>query len=350
MINDFLKDKDAILVSSLPNIIYLTKDFGFSENEREALLLITKKNRYIITDKRYSRSIKNSKINYELIETGALSFLNKDIEEIIKKEKIKTLGIEEDNLTIQEYKLLKGKTKLLSINLDDLRIIKTLKEINKIKKACLITDEVFNFIIKELKIGISEIEISKQIQNFIKSRDADISFKPIVAFGKNSAIPHHLSGRTKLKKNQIVLFDFGVKYNNYCSDMSRTIFFGKADKKFKDVYTTVLNSQEKAIKAINLPQNGDEIDKVARDFITSNGFPSIPHALGHGVGLEVHESPTISTRPSVEIQNSMVFSIEPGIYLENWGGIRIEDLVLIKNNKAQLIYSSPREIIEVHDQ
>lgn len=347
MINDLFKTADAILVSSPSNIIYLTKDFGFSENEREVFLLITKRNKYLITDKRYSTSVVSSKIDYKLIDVGALTFLNNELEKIINSEKIKTLGIEENNLTILEYRLLKNKVKTINIDLKDLRIIKSENEILNIKKACKITDETFNYIVKQFKVGVSEKDISIILENFIKSKNAEISFRPIIAFGKNSAIPHHLSNQTKLKKNQIILLDFGVKFNNYCSDMSRTIFFGKADEKFKKIYTVVLESQKKATKFITANLKAKEIDKIARNYIVQKNYPSMPHALGHGIGLDVHESPNISPRSIDKIQNGMIFSLEPGIYIENYGGVRIEDLVLVKNDKAELIYSSTREIIEV---
>ncbi len=347
MIKNLLKNTDALLISSPSNIIYLARDFGFSKNEREVFLLLTKNNKYIVTDKRYSTSIINSKIDYQLIDVGALAFLNKDIEDIIKKEKIGTLGIEESDLTILEYRLLKNKVKTKNIDLKNLRIIKLEKEILNIKKACQISDETFKYIMKQFKVGISEKEISTLLENFIKTKDAEISFRPIIAFGKNSAIPHHLSNQTKLKKNQIILLDFGVKFNNYCSDMSRTIFFGKADKKFKEIYETVLEAQIKAFKSIKVNLMADKIDKIARDYIVQKKYPNIPHALGHGIGLEVHEAPQISPRSNDKIQNGMIFSLEPGIYIENYGGVRIEDLVLVKDNKPVLLYSSNREIIEV---
>lgn len=348
-----LGNLDSILISSVSNLIYLTKDFGFSENEREAFILITKNNKYFITDMRYSNAVLNSNLDFKLIYDGVYKFLDITIDQIIKKEKIKTLGIEENNLFVSEYKILKGKAKLKSIDLTKLKIVKREEEIKRIKKACQITDEAFSFIIKQLKTGVSEKEVSIILENFIKNKNAEISFRPIIAFGKNSATPHHLSDQTKLKKNQIVLLDFGVKYNSYCSDMTRTVFFGKADKKFIKTYQTVLEAQSKAVDFINeksASKNGlkaNEIDKTARDHIINMGFPSIPHSLGHGIGIEVHEAPNISPSSKQKIINGMIFSIEPGIYLENWGGIRIEDLVLIKNNKAQLIYSSTREIIEV---
>lgn len=229
-----------------------------------------------------------------------------------------------------------------------------MSKIKYIRKACRIGDETFEYILKELKLGISEKEVSKLIKTFIKNKKASMSFKPIVAFGKNSATPHHKATNKKLTKNTIVLLDLGVKYKNYCSDMTRTVYFGKATKKFKNIYKVVLNAQTKAVEYIkNQPskQKGKlvakEIDNAARDYIISQGYPSIPHSLGHGIGKKVHEPPHISPRSRGRLEKGIVFSIEPGIYLKNLGGVRIEDLYYYDGKIAQLISKAGKEIIEL---
>jgi Xaa-Pro aminopeptidase len=160
---------------------------------------------------------------------------------------------------------------------------------------------------------------------------------------------HHRSDKTKLKKNQIVLLDFGVKYEGYCSDMSRTVFFGKADEKLKRIYQTVKESQKKAFARLSSKSsivNLKDIDKIARDHIISKGFSSIPHSLGHQIGIDVHEEPRLSPKSKGKLENNMVFSIEPGIYIPSFGGVRIEDLVLYQNG-PKLLTSSNRDLIEI---
>ena len=335
------------LISSIPNIIYYTGYSGFSETEREAFLLITKKRKFIITDSRYSQDLKKIK-GFEVFEIPAKRFLKNGHSQILKKLRIKQLGIEANNLTVSEYNSLRKSVKLVPVDLSRLREIKQTEEIKNIKKACKIGDMAFEYLVKQIRLGVTEKELGAKLEMFIKNKNADISFKPIIAFGKNSAIPHHVPNSTKLKKNQIVLLDFGVKINNYCSDMSRTVFFGKAPEEFKKMHQVVLEAQEKAIEFMNGQLFARDIDKVARDYIAKLGYPDIIHSVGHGIGIEVHESPTLSPDSKDIIKNGMVFSVEPGIYVPGFGGVRIEDLVLVREGYAQLISNARREIIELH--
>ncbi len=348
---------DALIVSSVANIIYLTGFSGFSEIEREAYLLIGKTKQYLFTDGRYTEAVRNIP-HFELIEITTVNPLKKIFLDICKKHNIQKLGIEENNLTVTEYKKIKKCfATLTNISLRELRIIKEENEINTIEKACRLGDETFKHILKKIKEGITEQEIAFEIEFFIKRNIADISFKPIVAFGKNSAIPHHQASNQRLASNgQFVLLDFGVKIDNYCSDMTRTVFFGKATNEQKKMYQTVLDAQQKAIEALTSDggrpkRSGDhdssEVDRIARDYIISQDYPSIPHSLGHGIGLEVHESPSISPKSKDILKPGMVFSVEPGIYLPNFGGVRIEDLAVLEKSGPRLLTKSPRKLIEL---
>lgn len=350
---------DAVLVSSAANITYFIGYDNFSLTEREAYVFIGKDFGYIITDGRYSEAVKKQVPHLTLFERGH----KKSTQDLFKKHKeIKKLGIEEDNLTVAEHKILSKHFKAIKhFDIGNLRSVKTKEEIEKIEKACEIGDEAFKFILKKIKTGVTEKEAAQDLESFIKSKGATISFPPIVAFGKNAAIPHHQTGPSTLsvrsgREGRIVLLDFGVKLDNYCSDMTRTIFFGPPDAKQKKIYQTVLEAQQKAINFINSAiRSGKEVkaseaDKVTRDYIISKGYPSIPHSLGHGIGLEVHEHPALSPKSKEVLKEGMVFSIEPGIYLPNFGsprgeagGVRIEDLfVLEKNNLRQLTNSSKK--------
>jgi Xaa-Pro aminopeptidase len=234
-----------------------------------------------------------------------------------------------------------------------LRLIKSSAEIDAIKNACELGDKAFDHILKIIKKNLTEKQLVFEIEMFIKRHEADISFPTIVAFGPNASHPHHVPTDLKLKPNNFVLMDFGVKMDNYCSDMTRTIYFGKADSEQKKLYSAVLESQKIAAAQIEkLLQKeklikGAAIDKISRDYIISKGYPTIPHSLGHGIGLEVHEIPSLSPVTDFELKNGMVFSIEPGIYLPDNMGVRIEDLYAIQNNKLIHLTHSPKELIEI---
>lgn len=359
---------DAVLISDVSNITYLTGYANFSKEEREAYLFIGNDCQYIITDGRYSEAIKKEVPHFKLFERG----VGKSTEEFFKKhkEKIKRLGIEEDNLTVSEHKILsKHFRKTKHFDVGNLRSIKVKEEIGRIEKACKIGDLAFRFILKKIKIGITEKQIAKELEDFIRNKGATISFPVIVAFGKNSSVPHHQTGDTILENRdgQFILLDFGVKFNDYCSDMARTVFFGGPTDQQKRIYKTVLEAQQKAVDFINSATRtgkrirAAEVDKVARGYIVSKGYPTIPHSLGHGIGLEVHEHPSLSLRSKEELKQGMVFSIEPGIYLPNLGGVRIEDLFCIsktvpsetkglfvlEKNGLRVLTRSPKELISV---
>ena len=341
------KNFDALLVSSIPNIIYLTGFAGFSEHEREAYLLLTKTKNYIFTDGRYTEVAGKIKA-FKLVEISSKRKFIDSLKEIVIKERINKMAIDENDIKILESLQIKRAVKICSDEnlIEELRKTKNRAEIENIKKACKLGDLTFKNILTEIKSGITEKEIAQKIEIFILKTGAQISFKPIVAFGQNSSSPHHVPSDRKLKKNEIVLLDFGVKINSYCSDMTRTVFFGKANTKLKIIYETVLESQTRAIKSLK-SSTGFEIDKIAREYIENAGFSTIPHSLGHGIGLEVHEKPSLSPKSKDVLTNGMIFSVEPGIYIPGVGGIRIEDLVLQAQNGPQIITRANREIIEL---
>jgi len=340
----------AVFVSSVANITYLTGYANFSKDEREAYLLIGKDFGYLITDGRYTEAVKKQVMHLSIFDRGQ----GRSTKELFKKHKeIKTLGIEEDNLTVQEFKFIKrhfNKTKHFQVS--KIRQIKNPDEIIKIQKACEIGDQAFEFIVKEIKAGVTEKQILGLIEKFIKDRGMEMSFSTIVAFGANSSIPHHQTGDKQLTiEDKMILLDFGVKYENYCSDMTRTVFLGSPSEKQIKIYKTVLEAQQKAVKFLNKSiKSGKQIkasqvDKIARDYIIKNGYPSIPHSLGHGIGLEVHENPHLSSKSKEELTQGMVFSIEPGIYIPGFGGVRIEDLYVFEKTGLKQITKSPKEQI-----
>ena len=341
---------DGVLISSVSNITYLTGYANFSREEREAYIFIGNNFAYIITDGRYSEAVKKQVPHLQLFERGN----GKSTKDLFKRHKkeIKKIGIEEDNLTVAEHRVLKKHFKNLK-HFSVSRSIKDEKEIEKIEKAAKLGDKTFKFILGKIKSGITEKKLAFEIELFIKTGGGDISFPTIIGFGKNSSVPHHQTGNAKLKKRDFVLLDFGIKLEEYCSDMTRTVFFGSPNKEQRKIYEVVLKAQKRAVDFINsCLKSGKEIkasmvDKVARDYITFRGYPPISHSLGHGIGLEVHEHPHLSPKSKDILREGMVFSIEPGIYLPDFGGIRIEDLFVLGKHGVKQITNSPKNLIEV---
>lgn len=365
---------DALLISSVPDIIYLAGYSNFSTEEREAYIFITKYDQFILTDGRYSTAIKNKIKQFDLIEISGTNSLKNILNKLKIKHQIQKLGIDENIHSIKEYKLFK--TCFNDLNhqsIQTLRAVKDLEEISSITAACRLGDKAFKYILTKIKPGITEKELAFELEFFIRKQGADISFKPIIAFGANAAIPHHNTGDQRLASPKpgeggLILLDFGVKYENYCSDMTRTVFLGKITEEQKRVYNTVLSAQQRAVDYITDKLktdnrltshyardtrgtstteilNASAVDKVSREYIISQGYPSIPHSLGHGIGLQVHEPPSLSPKSKSVLAEGMVFSIEPGIYLPGKFGIRIEDLFTIANGKLIQLTNSPKEII-----
>jgi len=349
---------DAILIASLPNIIYFTNFSAFTTIDRDAYLLITKNKQYIFTHGIYKEVVEKQVSHFELISIQRENPIGLAVKKLVAEQKINKLGFEAFDLRVNEYdRLVTFINKKILVPTDlvhQLRLIKTPDEIRSIKDACKLGDKAYSHMLKNLRTGITEKKLAFDLEFFIKNHGADISFPPIVAFGSNASMIHHVPTDTKLKRNSLILMDFGVKLNNYCSDMTRTVFTGIATEKQKEVYEIVLNAQKKAVDTLQSsilnPKsliNAVDIDKTAREYIIANGYPSMPHSLGHGIGLEVHESPRLTMISKDLLKPGMAFSIEPGIYLPDEFGVRIEDLYAIENNELKQLTNSPKNFTEV---
>lgn len=349
MLSDF--EIDALLVTSNYNIAYLSGIHAFSVEEREARILVTKQNIFLFTDARYTEMVKEKATFITLCEIVNSNPLSKQLKAILKRENIKELGFEEENITYKEISDLEEKlqeVELIPVQdiVEELREIKDNTEIENIKKACLLTDKGFEFIIKLLKPGVTELKIKTKLENFIRLEGGDLAFESIVAFGKNAAIPHHLSSDQRLIANDIVLLDFGAKVAGYCADMTRSVFTSKPNEKFKNMYNATLEAQEIALEYLNTHmKDGFEAKKaaeLANNHLKIKGFKPVPHGLGHGVGLQVHENPHASPYSEESLKPGMIVTVEPGVYIPNLGGVRIEDVVLITPNSIELLTKSSK--------
>ncbi len=345
---------DAILVSSNPTVIYLTGYSNFASDERDAYLLITKNNEYLITDGRFTEAVSRDVPHFNVLERSMKNSFIDILRKITDSEKLKMVGFEESHLTVTEYKFFKKHLgNLKNFDVSDLRMEKDSEEIEKITKAGQLADRAVEHIRCLINENISEKELSLQFELFLKKEGSEPSFPTIVAFSKNASVAHHQTGKDVLnnKEGQFVLIDCGAKYENYCSDMTRTFFFGNPSDEQIKIYNTVLTSQQKAAEFIaqkvkaKQKVTGKIIDKIAADYIISQGYEPYGHSLGHGTGLEVHEKPVISTRGNTPLTEGMVFSIEPGIYIPGMGGVRIEDLYVITKNGISQLTNYSKELI-----
>ena len=320
------------LITNKSNIRYLSNFTGSS-----GFMLLTKLKKYLFTDFRYIERAKITiKKEIEIIDT-------KNWRQILKRHRIKTLGIEEADLTVFRYKQFKKaspkiKFKDISGKIEKLREIKSKSEIANIQKSQSINEKVFAEIKKivQKRKSITELDLAWKIKEFGHEFGAEkVSFGPIIAFGENSAIPHHSPTNRKLKKSDVVLIDMGMKYKEYCSDMSRTILPAKPTEKQKEIYNLVLEAQTHAIKNIKPGMTGKTADNLARKIINKAGYKEqYGHAGGHGIGLDVHETPSISQKYTKTLKPNSIITIEPGIYLPGKFGVRIEDMILLgKKNK-----------------
>jgi Xaa-Pro aminopeptidase len=238
------------------------------------------------------------------------------------------------------------KTKLIH----EIRAVKSKKELANIIAAQRISERVLRGTIEKFKIGITEIEIAKFIKkSFVKYSAPILSFSPIVSFGKNTANIHHEPTKTKLKKGDTIMLDFGCTINHYCSDMTRTYFFGKPSKRQEKVYLTVLEAQNKVLKKIKGGEHRAKIiDKSARQFLSKKfGAKKFSHGLGHGVGTVIHEWPNFKPKSEDIIPVGCVMTVEPGLYFKGFSGVRIEDMVLITKNGCKNLTKVPKDLNSV---
>lgn len=341
---------DAYLTTKAANIYYLSGYRGDT-----AYLLITLTNAYLYTYPLFMVEAEEQTTNEVKVKiindaTHINSLLLEDTKGLY------TLGTEKNNITFQTYSkffcTLQEKIHLVPDLVSILRQKKEKKEIEFIKKAQQITDTIFEYVIKKLNVQIqnmTELELAGEMEYQMKKLGAEgYSFNTIVASGKNSAIPHAKPQNIKIKSNTNLLMDFGVSYMGYSSDMTRTIYVGKANEEFKKIYNLVLKSQEEAELHVRAGKTAMEIDKVARKIIEDAGYgKQFTHGLGHGVGIEVHEPPKINSRSQEKLEENMIITIEPGIYLKNKFGVRIEDMVIVKKEGFEIMTQSPKELIEI---
>ena len=339
------KDIEAFLVTKKENLRYLSNFTGTSGK-----LLITQKDNIFITDFRYLDQAADQTDGC-VIEEISSNFME-GFSELLKRKNIKELAFESSAVN---YKLYQKMSENLDLNkltaveslVEDLRLIKDESEIEKLKKAVEIADQGFDFLLDFIKVGKTEKEIALELEFFMKRNGGEANaFDFIVASGKRGALPHGVASNKKIENGDLVTIDFGTVFQGYHSDITRTIAVGEPKSKLKDIYELVLSAQKKVISEIKAGMSCVDADKIARDFIAEAGYKeNFGHGLGHGIGLEIHEGPRLSYTSDKVLEPGMVVTDEPGIYVSNLGGVRIEDDLLITEEGCEVLNSAPKELI-----
>lgn len=337
---------DAAIIAHLPNVRYLSGFTGTS-----GALVISAEKSLFVTDFRYEEQAKKqvSGFEVEIYKNPFDNFLGS----ILRKLGKKVMGFESNSVSHAQFErwASNANTKWVSLNraVETLRMIKDNEELKSIKKAAKIVDDAFKYILAYIRPGVFERDIAIELEYFMRRHGAERSaFELIVASGRRSAMPHAANSFNKIRRNSFLVIDIGAVYEGYCSDMTRTVVVGQATGKQREIYQAVLDAQASAFDSIKCGKKASSVDKAARSILKKRGLGCyFGHNLGHGVGLEIHELPILGGRSENVLDPGMVFTIEPGVYIPNKEGVRIEDLLVLKKDGIELLTSSPRELIQL---
>ncbi len=341
------KKLDALLVSNEVNVTYMS---GFTGDD--SILLITLANKYMLTDFRYTEQAEKECPGFEIIKCDKAKRFEK-ISELLKKENIKRLGFEQ-HVSYSDYEKLKAAledAKLVPTDniIEKLRYIKDEKEKSYIMKAQEIADSAFSNIIKFIKPGMTEKQVTAELEYLMKKGGADgPAFDTLLISGKKTSLPHGKPSDKKIDEGDFVTLDFGALYKGYRSDMTRTIAVGGVSERQAKIYGIVKKAQLNALKALKAGINGKVPDDAAREVIGAEGYnDNFGHGLGHGVGLEIHEEPYMGKNSKYKLEEGCIVTVEPGIYIPGWGGVRIEDTVLVTKEGCEIFTKSSKDLIVI---
>ncbi|MFH1751563.1 MAG: Xaa-Pro peptidase family protein [archaeon] len=329
------------------NFYYFTGLKGVISNS--IALIEGKKKTVIVSNLDYDNALRQAK----KLKLKVRKFSSKkELEELIKKElKGKVVGLNYARTSIKELKWLEKVLKKKNFkNFKDIeqeiglkRSIKSREEIRKLRKVCLLTRTIFMKLTEEIKLNMTEKQIKAILDKMVFEKHASYSFPPIIAAGKNSLTPHHQPSNKKLLKNELLLIDFGLKLEGYCSDITRVLVAGKASKKQRKLFEKVLKALKETMKKVKAGVNGLELQETAEKVLENK----IPHSIGHGIGLNVHDYPKKLKSRKTILKKGMIITIEPGLYIKGVGGVRIEDDVLVTINGSKVLTKIPRKLFEI---
>ncbi len=342
----FSGDVEGILISKPENIFYFS---GFRGDS--TILFVTKNFRKLVTDGRYTEQAKLQAKNFEIVEQREGLF--KKVAEEVKNSGAKKICFEGGITTFNEYIYLRENlpgVELHSGEVDSLRQVKDEKEIPLIRRACEIADRAFAEILNFIRPGLHEFEVAAELEYLMRKFGSEkAAFDTIAASGIRGSLPHGTASAKEIFSGEFLTLDFGAVFSGYHSDITRTVCVGKADERQKKIYSVVLDAQLHGLEVIKAGVSGKAADAAVRKKISDAGFGEyFSHALGHSVGLEIHEEPRLSRLSKCErLEPGMIVTDEPGIYIPEFGGVRIEDTVLVKNSGAEVLTKSPKNLIEL---
>ncbi|MGE5620887.1 MAG: M24 family metallopeptidase [Sphingomonadaceae bacterium] len=343
---------NAFLISQPESRRYLS---GFTGHDHPPMdsagyLLITEARNLLLTDGRTVEQAEEEAPDYEVLRIEEK--LAATLSQILPELGLSRIAFEGNHLTYRTFEELRGVVDpnamlVPTYDVVDLqRASKDAEELEAIRAAVALADKAFTHILSIARPGITERELAWEIEAFLRRHGSEgVSFDPIVASGPNASRPHHVPGDRPLQTGETIIIDWGARVNGYCSDITRTIVLGEADDRLKELYKVVLDAQTRAEERIRSGMVGRKADALARKVIGAAGLgEQFVHSLGHGVGLAIHEAPRLSRTSEDVLEDGMVFSVEPGIYLPGWGGIRIEDLVTLQGGKPVVLTRSPKQL------
>lgn len=343
-----MEKADAILLTSPHSLRYHT---GFSGGE--GIALMSKTENYLFVDSRYTEAAENEAKDFVVVEFGG-GKRNQEIARRLGDLNVKILGFEEETMTVSEYQSLKDSLDAkewigCSRELRELRMVKSEEELETLRVAEQIGVDAFLSVLPQIKEGMTENELAAELEYQMRKRGAEgTSFETIAISGKKTSMPHGRPGEKRIEYGDFITMDFGCKYKGYCSDMTRTVVLGKAKEEQKKIYRIVKDAQEAGLSAIRAGVSGKEADAAARKVIEDAGFGKcFGHSLGHGVGLEIHELPNLSPLSEMILKPGMVVTCEPGIYIPDFGGVRIEDMVCVTQDGCENLTHLDKELIEL---
>lgn len=339
------KNGDAILVTNPVNRRYLT---GFTGSA--GVVLVSQSRAALLTDFRYREQAPQQAAGFEVIEHGQSQ--NATVAEVLKQWGVKTLLFEEANVTFAAYKALEKAFEGVRLEpagglIEQLRMIKDEGEIAIMQEAADLADRAFSHILGFLKPGLRETDVALELEVFMRAHGAtSSSFDTIVASGERSALPHGVASDRIIGTNEFVKLDFGAYYKGYCSDITRTVVVGTPTDKHREIYGIVLEAQLHALANLAPGMTGKEGDALTRDIITRYGYGDcFGHSTGHGLGMDIHEEPRLSANGDTVLTPGMTVTVEPGIYLPGFGGVRIEDDVVMTETGIHILTRSPKDLI-----
>lgn len=334
---------DSFLISRPENRYYLT---GFSGTS--GTVLLTESDIYLITDFRYDEQARAQSPHCKVVM--APGTLLDSLEQLAGEIGLRRLGCEGDYMTYQQFNALKEKLKECEVvplagYVEELRAVKDDLEIKCISEAARLSDKAFEHILPFVRVGVTERELALEIEFYMRREGAEgLAFQLIVASGHRAAMPHGTASEKRLAAGDLVIMDYGPVLAGYCSDITRTVAVGHADQKMEEIYSTVLEAQLAGIKSVREGAAASEVDRAAREIIEGSGYAeNFGHSTGHGLGLQIHEDPRLSSKDDTVLKKGMVVTVEPGIYLPGWGGVRIEDTVVVEENGCRVLTSPPKD-------